>query len=395
MTATPAPGGPLPDGDTAGRPGRPRGLPIGELAGASPLYPEVYYASLPAIATLPVSDLAAAVLHGPPESVPATSAGPAGPGRGPYPSAQLVVSLDPPERFDPELSMREPLELQVWPDGSVTLEIEFSGDDVRAVPGAAEVLGTVLAEWADGRAWRLDAVYNDRGRSLPDVWNARFVMPDTSAPVGSAVEFAGRAIFVAESQRTGGHTVERLLALLRAGDAHALLGAPAPAVFQCLPGPPPDDDAGRFGLAGEVCAFANSAAGGLLVLGVDLAGTAAGDRAAAVRPFAIGDGVGRVAGIIRSMVFPEPAGLVVESVPAAPAGPADDGLIVVAVPPQDRVLKPFLVHGTLIEGSFLAQFASIVERRGATIYAQPIAALHAQIAAGRALLRRGPAGGDD
>jgi hypothetical protein len=69
------------------------------------------------------------------------------------------------------------------------------------------------------------------------------------------------------------------------------------------------------------------------------------------------------------------------------------GLIAVSVPPQDRVLKPFMVHGTVVDGSYQAQFASIVERRGVTIYAQPIAALHAQIAAGRALLRREPPGG--
>jgi hypothetical protein len=51
-----------------------------------------------------------------------------------------------------------------------------------------------------------------------------------------------------------------------------------------------------------------------------------------------------------------------------------------------------MVHGSVIGGSYQAQFASIVERRGVTIYAQPIAALHAQIAAGRALLRREPPG---
>jgi hypothetical protein len=275
--------------------------------------------------------------------------------------------------------MREPLELQVWPDGAVTVEIEFTGDDVRTTPAAADVLSKVLAEWAGARNWRLDAVYNDRGRSLPDIWNARFVMPDTSASVGSAVEFASRAIFVAESHRTGGNTVERLLALLRAGDAHALLAAPATAVFQARPGPLPQDDAARFELASDVCAFANAVHGGLLVLEAEPAG----------------QGAGCAAGIIRSMVFPEPADLVVEVVPAAPDGPAGKGLIVVAVPPQDRVLKPFLVHGTLIEGTYQAQFASIVERRDVTIYAQPIAALHAQLAAGRALLRRGPAGDDD
>ena len=384
----------------------PRRLQIGPGVDVGTLYPEVYYASLDAIAALPAADLVAAVLarggtlpsrghpgpHGPeppvvlharPESVPATSLRPADLKHGPYPLAQFAVSLDPPQRFDPELSTREPLELQAWPDGSLTVEIEFTGDDVRAAPDAGDALGDVLAEWAAARSWRLEGLCNDRGRSLPDVWNARFAMPDTSAPVGSAVEFAGRAIFVAESYRLGGNSVGRLLALLRAGDAHALLGTPATAVFQARPGPPPDDQASRIELASDVCAFANSGLGGLLVLGLEAEG-----RIAVIRPFPVGPGVDRVAGIVRSMVFPEPAELVVEAVPVASAG-SGEGLIVVAAPPQDRVLKPFLVHGTVVEGTYQAQFASIVERRGVTVYAQPIAALHAQIAAGRALLRGG------
>jgi hypothetical protein len=274
------------------------------------------------------------------------------------------------------------------------VEIEFSGDDIRAAPTAGDPLGETLAEWAAARSWRLDRVYNDRGRSLPDIWNARFVMPDTSAPVGSAVEFAGHAISVAESCQMGGIPAGRALALLRAGDVEGLLGAAATAVFQPLPGPLPEDEASRFGFASEVCAFANSVPGGLLVLGLERGTGASEGRVAAVQPFPIGQGAERLASIVRSMVFPEPAELLVEAVPVASAAP-DEGLIAVSVPPQDRVLKPFLVHGTLVDRRYQAQFASIVERRGATIYAQPIAALHAQIAAGRALLRlRSPGGGD-
>jgi catechol 2,3-dioxygenase-like lactoylglutathione lyase family enzyme len=300
-----------------------------------------------------------------------------------------VVSLDRVERFDPELSMREPLELQVWPDGSVTVEIEFTGDDIRAFPATSELAAQTLAEWGAARSWRLDSVYNDRGRSLPDIWNARFAVPGSGLSVGSAVGFAGHAIGVAESCRTGGVPAGRLLELLRAGDADGLLGAPVTGVFWPSPGPLPDDEAGRFGLASEVCAFANSVPGGLLVLGLKRGSGASEGRVAAVRPFPLGHGAERVADIVRSMVFPEPDGLAIEAVPVPSAG-TGEGLIAVSVPPQDSVLKPFLVHGTLVERRYQAQFASIVERRGMTVYAQPVAALHAQLAAGRALLRRGP-----
>jgi hypothetical protein len=54
-----------------------RRLQIGPGVDVGTLYPEVYYASLDAIAALPAADLVAAVLHARPESVPATSLGPA------------------------------------------------------------------------------------------------------------------------------------------------------------------------------------------------------------------------------------------------------------------------------------------------------------------------------
>jgi hypothetical protein len=366
-------------------------LRLAQAVDVGALYPGFYYAPLDTIAGLPAAALIEAVLPGGPGPVPPASPARGGLTRGPYPRAQFAVSLDPPQRFDPELSMREPVELQVWPDGSFTVEIEFTGDDIRTAPAAGGSLGETLAEWAAARSWRLDRLFNDRGRSLPDIWNARFVMPDTSASVGSAVEFAGHAIGVAESCQRGGARAERTLALLRAGDAEGLLGAPATADFQPLPGPLPEDAASQFGFAAEVCAVANSVPGGLLVLGLERGTDAAGTRVSAVRPFPLGQGVERVASIVRSMVFPEPAEFLVEAVPVASEA-AGAGLIAVSVPPQDQILKPFMVHGSVVGGSYQAQFASIVERRGVTIYAQPIAALHAQIAAGRALLRREPPG---
>jgi hypothetical protein len=346
------------------------------------LYPGFYYTSLDTIAALPASALVEAVLDGPP-----------GHARGPCPIAQFVVSTDAPERFDPDLSMREPLELQVWADGSFAVEIEFTGDDISAAPAAAEpamgdTVGQTLAEWAAARSWRLDGLYNDLGRSLSNVWNARFVMPDTSACVGSAVDFAGHAIGVAESCRLDGRPAGRVLALLRAGDAAGLLGAPTTAVFQPLPGLLPQDEPGRFEIASQVCAFANSVTGGVLVLGLEQGSGPSEGRVAAARPFPIGQGPAQLADILRLMVFPPPAELIIEAVPAG----ADEGFIAISIPPQDRLLKPFLVHGALVGGRYQAQFASIVERRGVTVYAQPIAALHGQIAAGQALLRGGQSG---
>src|SRR4029077_14604162 len=85
--------------------------------GPQTLYGQVYFVPESAFGALSAAELTAMVLKAG-HQAPGAVLGP-GPGRNGSPSAaQFVVSPDPPERFDVELSMREPLELQVWPDGS-------------------------------------------------------------------------------------------------------------------------------------------------------------------------------------------------------------------------------------------------------------------------------------
>src|SRR5215210_6137642 len=131
-------------------------LKIGDTADVGALYPNLYFAPLESIADLPAAAVVDAVLRSGHESSRE-------PGERSHSAAQVVVSVDPPHRFDPELSMREPLELQVWPDGAFTVEIEFMGEDVRTHPDAAESVQEVLVEWAEARGWRLAGIYNDRG----------------------------------------------------------------------------------------------------------------------------------------------------------------------------------------------------------------------------------------
>jgi hypothetical protein len=59
------------------------------------------------------------------------------------------------------------------------------------------------------------------------------------------------------------------------------------------------------------------------------------------------------------------------------------------VPPQPEELKPFLVHGAILEGKVEGAFVSIVRRRGEHSVPITAPAIHAMLSAGRALLRRG------
>jgi hypothetical protein len=69
--------------------------------------------------------------------------------------------------------------------------------------------------------------------------------------------------------------------------------------------------------------------------------------------------------------------------------PQEAKLLVLHTPPQAEELKPFLVHGAIVGDKVEGAFVSIVRRREE--YSVPItaSAVHAMIAAGRALLRRG------
>jgi hypothetical protein len=64
-------------------------------------------------------------------------------------------------------------------------------------------------------------------------------------------------------------------------------------------------------------------------------------------------------------------------------------LILIDVPPQPEELKPFLVHGAIVDGEAQGAFISIVRRRGDGSIPVTAPMIHSMLAAGRALLRRG------
>ncbi len=355
-------------------------LEIAPGVGVAASHPGLWFAALETVAEVPAAAFAEAVLACASQLVGGGEIAPAAC------LASLSVSLEPAERFDPDLSMREPVELQVWPDGEITLEVEFTGSDVEHTPDGDVVPREVLTEWADAWGVRLLTVHNDRARSLPDVWNARFTVPDRMVPIGKVVAFAHRAIRVVEAHGYRSDAVARLLAVLRSGDAHALLGVNRSEILQVRESLPSDDEDSRFGIAADVGAFANSTYGGLLVFGMAERRLGDTERIGWLRPIELEGGVGRVRAAIEGALYPPPEGIEIDAVPVAPATVSGRGLIVVAVPPQDRSLKPFLVHGACTGERTRTRFVSVVERRGTAIHTRSIAALHAEIATGHAVL---------
>lgn len=64
-------------------------------------------------------------------------------------------------------------------------------------------------------------------------------------------------------------------------------------------------------------------------------------------------------------------------------------MILIDIPPQPEELKPFLVHGAIVNGAVEGAFISIVRRRGESSIPTTASMIHSTLAAGRALLRRG------
>ncbi|WP_107459509.1 AlbA family DNA-binding domain-containing protein [Streptomyces colonosanans] len=181
-------------------------------------------------------------------------------------------------------------------------------------------------------------------------------------------------------------TRETTLNLLRAGNASVLIGQPE--------GPWLDvksdhynlkSASGKISLAQAVARFANAEHGGIVVVGMRGKKVPGGEEIRGICPVPLDKGVLRAYQYaVEHHLYPPPDYLDIESVEI------DGGMLVlIHVPPQPEELKPFLVHGAIVEGSVEGAFISIIRRRGESSIPITAPAIHATLAAGRALLRRG------
>ena len=93
---------------------------------------------------------------------------------------------------------------------------------------------------------------------------------------------------------------------------------------------------------------------------------------------------------LEAHLFPPPEGLRIDIVNVE-----GGDVVLIDVPPQPEELKPFLVHGAVVDGKLEGAFISIVRRRGDSSIPITAAAIHTTLTAGRALLRRGHVDSDD
>lgn len=190
-----------------------------------------------------------------------------------------------------------------------------------------------------------------------------------------------------------GHLTPSILCdLVRSGHAEALLGQPENYWLE-VKRQHYDlrSDHGKIRLAQTVAQFANSDAGGVVIIGLESKKRDGVDTIHAVTPMPHDRDIRRkYVQIINTRVYPPIDNLGVEAVPAQ-----DGDLILIEVSPQAEELKPFFVHGSIVDGRTQGTFISIVQRRDDEAVSSHPAAIHSMLAVGRAFLRRGSLPGND
>jgi hypothetical protein len=305
---------------------------------------------------------------------------------------QLMVSRQSERWFD--LDTADPA-FTLRPGEPRRFELEFTFDQVGGIAnedddeGESRRLGSLLAPLAEAQRARVVSVELHPNAYEPP-WPYIVTL---SLPLGGwTVEGAGRLVDSAIDllRAVGAGELNRNVALqvLRANRPDALLGQHESVYLDVKQSHYDLDTAhGEIALAQAVARFANAEHGGLLIVGMRGKKVPGGEIISKLVPMAVtGRDVRRYRLTIERRLFPLVEALDVFSI-GTPSG--EGNLLVVHIPPQPEELKPFLVHGAIVGGKVEGAFISIVRRRDEHSVPITAPAIHAMLAAGRALLRRG------
>lgn len=147
---------------------------------------------------------------------------------------------------------------------------------------------------------------------------------------------------------------------------------------------------GKVDLASAVARFANAPDGGLVVIGAKTKRGAVGERIAAITPMPIEESiVRRYRHVLQEHLYPPPDGMRIDAIPVG-----SGQIVLLDVPPQPEAMRPFLVHGAIVDGKGEGRFISIVRRREDESIATTAAMIHSTIVLGRAVLESRTARGE-
>jgi hypothetical protein len=296
--------------------------------------------------------------------------------------------------FDEEESFVGPVSFERV-DNGLTLVIDFLVDDWEDEDQQGDLIKQALVPMLKRqRMTPLEAWQDEQDAAPPWLWHARIGFSTRSRTLDELYIVGQDAIALMDAIRGGPLTRQTVGDLVRGGHARVLIGQyewhwlDVKSQHYDL-----TTDSGQISLAQSVSRFCNSEAGGLVVVGMTTKKIPGGEEIRNLNPLPRNDSMPRrYQQALERRVFPPPDNLSVESILVG----TDKMLMLIDVPPQPEELKPFLVHGAIIEGRAEGAFISIVRRRGESSIPITAPMIHSTLAAGRALLRRGelPAGAE-
>jgi len=301
----------------------------------------------------------------------------------------ILIDIAPDDEYSPKESLVDRTSFFLLDDGRLAVEVSLTSDQyldhdddlwTATVPLIEPLL---LRHKVD-----LVSLDNDHHRSTAPFFHEVVITASTRGKtLEDLYEIAESISTLADAAATGNITRETAVDLILGGRADLLIGQPE--------GPWLDvkshhydlaSDKGKISVGHAVSRFANAEEGGLVVVGMDTKHVSGGEVIRSLRPVPVDTKtVRRYRQAIEKRLFPFPAGLTIQPVEVAPGS----GLVVVSVPPQEEELKPFLVHGAIVNDRVEGAYISIVRRSGEDSIPITAPQIHSTLAAGRALLRRG------
>jgi hypothetical protein len=301
----------------------------------------------------------------------------------------ILIDHAPDDQYEPKESIVEPISFVLNDDGRLAVHIHFEGNEYFDNDDQLQAVVTPLIKplLQQNRTDLISVSADGYRSSAPYFHTAVLGIPTRAKTLQHLYEIADSVVTLLEAAASGDVTRQTVVDLILGGRANLLIGQ--------REGPWLDvksqhydltKDGGQISLAQAISRFGNAEEGGAVVVGMETKRVPGGESIKALKPVPIdGTTPRRYRQVLENRLFPFPTGLKIDAVETS----SGNGLVVVSIPPQDEELKPFLVHGAIVDGRIEGAFISIVRRSGEDSIPITAQQIHSTLAAGRALLRRG------
>ena len=301
----------------------------------------------------------------------------------------VVIDLAPDDQYAPKESVVDPISFSLLDDGRLAVRCTLTSDDYMDDDSQFHAIVAPLIEPLLRRlkAHLVSAQADRYSSSAPYIHEALIATSTRDKTLDQLYAVAASVARLFDAATEGRLTRQTAADLIIGGRADLLLGLPEGAWLD-VKSQHYDltTTRGKISLAEAVSRFANAEEGGIVVVGMDTKRIPGGELVKSVRPVPIDTATTRrYRQAIENRVFPLPTALNIQAVKTS----TGNGLVVISIPPQEEELKPFLVHGAIVDGRIEGAYISIVRRSGEDSIPITAQQIHSTLAAGRALLRRG------